>query len=240
MSAAVARRRDDTFEGQASTPSRDEVLARYRHLREISKLHNDNAFDFLSKGAILQNARRLGLADGKTFVLDNVDELTLAFDLSIYTAPADRSRAIDRYAGSANLEPGSDQANVLKAMRNALFAIVQVERRHEAAGLIVTDLLRNIELWLVDEGLETSLPDGTMFATRYYTPDRFSMTAGVVMPVDPDLLENAIGSRSYLERKSLEGALADRRFAEAIYRAGIAAGITGNIRYEDPEGIAET
>ena len=66
------------------------------------------------------------------------------------------------------------------------------------------------------------------------------MTAGVVMPVDPDLLENAIGSRSYLERKSLEGALADRRFAEAIYRAGIAAGITGNIRYEDPEGIAET
>ena len=52
-------------------------------------------------------------------------------------------------------------------------AIVQVERRHEAAGLIVTDLLRNIELWLVDEGLETSLPDGTMFATRYYTPTAF-------------------------------------------------------------------
>jgi hypothetical protein len=239
VSAAVARRNDNTLETEAPQPTREEVLARYRHLRSISRRHNDNAMNFLPKGAILHNARRLGLADGKTFVLDNMDELTLAFDLAIYTAPADRSRAIDRYAGSAKLEPGSDEANVLEAQRNALFAIVQVERRHEAAGLIVTDLLRNIELWLVDEGLETSLPDGTMFATRYYTPDRFSMTAGIVLPVDPDLLERAIGSKSYLERKSIEEALGDRRFAEAIYRAGIAAGIAGNIRYEDPQDIVE-
>ena len=238
MSAAVALRNNDTIEDQASTPSRHEVLARYRHLREISRLHNNNALNFLSKDAILQIAR-LGLAEGKTFVLDSIDELTLAFDLAIYTAPAERSRAIDRYAGSANLEPGSDEANVLEAMRNARFGILLVQRRHEAAGLIVTDMLRTVELWLVDEGLETSLPDGTMFATRYYTPDRFSITAGVAMPVDPDLLESAIKPMPHLLRKSLEEAIGDRRFAEAIYRAGIAAGITGNIRYEDPEGIAE-
>ena len=239
MVANVVLREENALAQPAPSPGRDEVLARYRHLREISRRHNDNAMNFLPKGAILQNARRLGLADGKTFVLDSMDELTLAFDLSIYTAPADRSRAIDRYAGSAKLDPGSDEANVLKAMRNAHFAIVMVERRHDAAGLIVTDLLRNIEFWLVDEGLETSLPDGTAFATRYYTPDRFSMTAGVVMPVDQHLLETAIESMPHRLRKSVEETLGDRRFAEAIYRAGIAAGITANIRYEDPESIAE-
>jgi hypothetical protein len=32
-------------------------------------------------------------------------------------------------------------------------------RRHSVAGLIVKDLFRGFEFWLVDEGLESSLPD---------------------------------------------------------------------------------
>ncbi|MFZ0457280.1 MAG: hypothetical protein WAM17_02320, partial [Rhodoplanes sp.] len=47
-----------------------------------------------SRDAILHQARRLGLADGKVLILDSMDELTLAFDLAIHTAPAGRSRAI--------------------------------------------------------------------------------------------------------------------------------------------------
>jgi hypothetical protein len=75
---------------------RAEVLTRYRHLREISKQHHSAALDFLSKDAIMSQARRLGLAQGKTLVLDSMNDLTLAFDLTIHTAPKDRSRAIDR------------------------------------------------------------------------------------------------------------------------------------------------
>ena len=80
---------------------------------------------------------------------------------------------------------------MLEAMRNARFAVVLVQRGHPSAGLILTDMFRNNELWLVDEGLEISLPAGTAFATRYYAPDRFVMTAGVGMPVDLDLLASA-------------------------------------------------
>ena len=40
-------------------------------------------------------------------------------DLAIYTAPPRRSRAIDRYAKSAQLPPGSDEALMLEAMRAA-------------------------------------------------------------------------------------------------------------------------
>ena len=105
-------------------PSRGDVLARYRHMREISKRHNSNAMNFLSKDAIMHHARRLGLADGKTFVLDSMDELTLAFDLAIHTAAVGGSRAIDRYARSAPFATGSDEALVLEAMCNARFAVV--------------------------------------------------------------------------------------------------------------------
>ena len=38
-------------------------------------------------------------------------------------------------------------------MRRAKFSLWRVDRRHEAAGVIVADLLRNSETWLVDEGL---------------------------------------------------------------------------------------
>ena len=34
---------------------------------------------------MLQHARRLGLAHGKTLMLDSIDELPLAFDLAIHT-----------------------------------------------------------------------------------------------------------------------------------------------------------
>ncbi|MBM3642453.1 MAG: hypothetical protein FJX15_14315, partial [Alphaproteobacteria bacterium] len=209
---------------QHESSSRGEVLARYRHLRQICKRHHSDALKLLSQGAILHHARRLGLADGKTLVLDSMDELALAFDLAIYTAPSSRSRAIGRYAKSTRFASGSDEVLMLEAMCNARFAVVLAQRRHPSAGLIVTDLSRGVELWLMDEGLEMSLPVGAAFATRYYAPDRFVMTAGVGVPVDGALLMSAIESSPHLLRKPFAEAIEDRRFAEAVYRAAIADG----------------
>jgi len=240
MVAAVAVRTENDVEQHESPPSRGEVLARYRHLREICKRHHSDALKLLSRDAILSQARRLGLADGKILILDSMDELTLAFDLAIYTAPAGRSRAIDRYARSTQFASGSDEALMLEAMRNARFAVVLVQRRHPSAGLIVTDLFRKSELWLMDEGLEISLPVGTAFATRYYAPDRFVMTAGVGMPVGLALLKSAVESSPQLLRKSRAEAIEDRRFAEAVYRAAITDGIMEGISYESPAGAGES
>ena len=75
MVAAVGLRRETTVEPQALLPNRGEVLARYRHLREISKRHLSDAMKFLSRDAILHQARRLGLTFGKTLILDNMDGL---------------------------------------------------------------------------------------------------------------------------------------------------------------------
>jgi len=231
---AVAVRTEDIVEPQV--PSRGEVLTRYRHLREISKRHHSAALKLLSRDAILHHARRLGLTDGKILILDSMDELTLAFDLAIHTAPAGRSRAIDRYARSTRFASGSDEVLVLEAMCNARFAIVVVRRQHPSAGLIVTDLFLKIDLWLMDEGIEVSLPVGTVFATRYFAPDRFVVTAGVGMPVDLDLLTSAIELVPVLLRKPRAETIDDRRFAEAIYRAAIAEGIMENMTYQDPTG----
>ena len=237
MAAAVALRKADAVE-DVNAPSRDEVLARYRHLREIGKQHHSKVLDFLSEDAVLRHARKLGLAVGRTLILDSMDVLTLAFDLAIYTAPADRSRAIDRYGRSARPAPGSDEALMLDAMRRARFAIVRVVCRYEAVGLIVSDVFRRSEHWLVDEGLEVSMPDDSAFATRLFTPDRFFMTAGVIVPLDVELMEDALAETPILLRKLPAEVPDDRRFAEAIYRIAIADGIMEQVEYRDPTPAA--
>jgi hypothetical protein len=142
-----------------------------------------------------------------------------------------------RYLRAIGRQHGSDEARVLAAMRNMRFAFLLVERRHPAAGLIVSDLVRNTELWLVDEGLETSLPVGSLHATRYFTPESFAMTAGVGMPVDPDLVRDALKLLpQHLRDKPLINAMDDRRCAEAIYRVALAEGVVDQVRYPSSPG----
>src|ERR671938_214945 len=156
--------------------TREEVLDRYRHLRAISTHHHSAALEFVSRQAILEQARRLGLAEGRMLLAESTEEMTLVFDLALYTAREGRSRALDRYARAAQLPPGSDEALVLEAMRHARFLVYRIERRHETAGLVVTDVLRESQEWLVDERLEASAPEGMAFAGRLCKPAGFAMT----------------------------------------------------------------
>jgi hypothetical protein len=164
-----------------------------------------------------------------------MDDLYLAFDLAIYTAPKYRSRAIDRYARAARLTPESEESLVLEAMRCARFSIIIFVRRHPVAGLIVKDLFRGVELWLVDEALESSLPDRAALATRLYIhlPEGFAVTAGVLVPLDVELIEDAIADTRQLLRKGYEEVIDDRRFAEAIYRVALASGSMEQVAYQD-------
>ncbi len=117
--------------------------------------HNSAAIGFVSRPVILEAAKRLGLAEGQMLVAGSEEEMTLAFDLALHAAKQARSRALDRYA-RATPPPGSDEARALDAMRHARFSIWRVERRHETAGLVVADRLRETEQGLVDEKLEAS------------------------------------------------------------------------------------
>ena len=214
-------------------PSRDAILTHYRHLRAISVRHHNGALAFLSKSALLEHARHLGLAAGKTLVAESMDELTLAIDLAVHTAKPGHARAIDRYARAAPLQPGSDEFVVLEAMRQARFSVWRVERRHEVAGLIVQDLLRQGEAWLVDEALERSAPEGMSLAMRLGTPDVFAMTSGIIVPVDREVMTEALDDVLPRVRGTPEQVADDRRFATAIYRVAVAQGLMERIGFEE-------
>ena len=105
---------------------------------------------------------------------------------------------------------------MLEAMCNARFALLMVVRCHPSAGLIVTDMVREIDLWLVNEGLEISFSEGSVFATRYFGLDGFAMTTGVAIPLESSLLGRAMDFAPHLLRKPLDEAIEHRHFAEAF------------------------
>lgn len=236
---AAALREYTVFDPEAPIPSREVVLARYHRLREIVRHHHSEVMDFLPKDAIHQNGRRLGLTSGRVLVADSLEDLNLAIDLAIHTAPPDRTRAIDRYARSGRWPSGSEEAIMLEVMRNARFAIIVAKRRHPSVGLIVSDVLRQSELWLVDEGLEATLPPGAAFASRFYAPGPFVMNSGVGVPVGGDMVVRAVKSAPSLMRKSSMDLPDDRRFAEAIYRQAIAEGATARVEFRDSDEVDE-
>jgi len=212
--------------------TREEILERYRQLRAISTRHHSAVFELVSREAVLEHARRLGLAEGRMLVAESEEEMTLVVDLALYTAKQGRSRALDRYARAARLPAGSDEALVLDAMRRARFSVWRIGPRHETVGSVVTDVLREAEDWLVDEHLEASAPEGTAFAGRLCTPESFAMTCGVIVPVDRDLIEEVTLDALAWRRGDPGQVAQDPRFATAIYRAALASGLMDQVAYE--------
>ena len=127
------------------------------------------------------------------------------------------------------------RTHVLEAMRRARFSVWRIERRHQATGVIVADLLRDSETWLVDEALSVSAEPGTAFASRLCWPADFAITCGVVVPVNADLMEQILlASVAWLRHVDLDKVADDPRFATAIYRAALDVGIMDGMAFEEP------
>ena len=118
-------------------------------------------------------------------------------------------------------------------MRHARFSVWRINRRHETAGLIITDVLREAEVWLMNEQLEASAPEELSFAGRICEPDRcFAMSCGVVVPVYREMMEEVALDMLAWRHGDPERVAQDPRFAIAIYRAAIDSGILNNVTDE--------
>ena len=74
---------------------------------------------------------------------------------------------------------------------------------------------------------------GQRWPLGFITPEGFAMTAGVLVPLDIELIEDAIADTPQLLRNRREELIDDRRFAEAIYRVALASGLMEQVAYQD-------
>lgn len=211
---------------------RDELLGSYKAYRAITVAHHSAALRHVPMAALLDTAKRLGLGDGKVIFEPTEAEITLIMDLAIYGRKPGRTRAIDRFAQSAAAAQGSIERRVLEAMRRAQFAVVAVERRHDVAGLIISDLAREAQRWLIDVNLEMHAQPGLCLAGRFFAIDGYVMSCGAVIPAEPETLLD--GFDASVDSSDPELVLEDPRFATAVFRDAIASGLLGGIVYTAP------
>ena len=211
--------------------TRSGILTRYRHLRQISRELHESVLNIIAPDVLLNWARRLDLTEGKAVVPETEDELTLPEDLAIYLPRLGHPHPLDRYAKVARFGPGSGEAIVFAAMRRARFSLWRIERRHHITGLILRDLLRDEEIWLVDETMERSAPLGLEMAARLLQPDSFAMTARIIVPLLPHLMEEAFARAPALRHIQGHVLADDPRFTIAVYRAAVTLGAIHSVRF---------
>jgi hypothetical protein len=213
--------------------ARQETIDCYRHLRAITKQHLGGALKHLSKNAIKEAARRLGLWSAGKLVLDSPDELNLVFDVAVFDTRNGHSRALDRYARAHPPAAGSDEAVVLDALQHCRFRIIRVLQRYAIAGLVVLDTATQEELWVMDEGLEMTAGTGMGLGTRLLRGDGFHMTTGAAVPVTVPVLKEAIASRSAWQKESPSRFVDDPHFPEAVYAAALRQGKMQFMKFAD-------
>jgi hypothetical protein len=107
--------------GEMHALSRDAILNRYRRYRDIRMDIQTTVLESIPHSSFLAHGKRIGLSDGKVLFTDDAVELTLAFDLALYTAPAGRTRAIDRCARRRLKDSKPDEALVLRGLQASDF-----------------------------------------------------------------------------------------------------------------------
>src|SRR3981081_3622287 len=106
--------------------SRAGILNRYRRYSDLRKDIQTTALENIPASKLLAHAKRIGLSDGKVLFTDDAVELTLVFDLALYTAQAGRTRAIDRCARKRLKVSKPDEALVLQGLQASRFSIFRV------------------------------------------------------------------------------------------------------------------
>ena len=158
---------------------RDEAVLHYRALRKSVNGHLAGALKYLKKQALMDAAHYLGITSDVNTIASNFDEMQLACDVVVFGKKHDeRLRAIDRYARQQSFPEGSMGAITLSALLNEIFCIIEVKRSHEIAGLVVEDINRKSEMWLMDDGFEATASPGLILGARIVQPTEFCMTAG--------------------------------------------------------------
>jgi len=210
---------------------RKTVLERYRRLRALTTQHADNAPRRTPKGLVIKTGRRLGLVqDKRLIVFDNEQVMALLSDLTLYSRRSGPS-VIERYRRTVDATEGSDERAVVDGMCDWRFALLVVQRKHRVAGLVMEDLMRQEEQWLMDESLEASAMPGLALASRPIRPDEFHMTTGAAVPIDEWLLLELERSLPPGQRgPALIEGRSDRLVA-TIYSKAIAMGAVERIAY---------
>ena len=166
---------------------RDGDYERYMRLRAVGKELNSRLADGLQKKDIDRCGKELGILKKNTLMFENEDDVAVLMEYCIHN-PSGKKSCIDLYIEQSSLEPVSDEMMLLKALREAFFSIVQVNRTEKGYLCYAEDILRRQDFLLIDLGVGSTARPGMLIATRLMKmpASEYYMTTGAALPVRGD------------------------------------------------------
>lgn len=218
----------------------DEGIGAYVRLRNVLKMMNKELTHRLPKKAIMECAKKLGLAKGKVLVFNNPDETSVLVDYCIHCFRSGGKTVIDRYAEESPPPSQSDERTVLDAMIASYFSVFVVRRAYKGRGVLLYDFFKKNEALLMDIGLGGSAVSDMALAGRILPFANFHMSTGALLPlIEPPVIEAVA---PIMEKWSLHHPDMDRArlspgleagFSAQIIRAALRAGALESAGYSD-------
>ena len=182
--AGVNFNREHTVPRKEMLIEKDGDYERYMRLRAVGKELNSKLADGLQKKDINRCGEDLGILKKNILMFENEDDVAVLREYCIHNPSGKKSR-IDLYIEQSSLEAVSDEVMLLKALREAFFAIVQVNRTEKGYLCYAEDILRRQDFLLIDLGLGSTGRPGMLIATRLMKmpASEYYMTTGAAIPV---------------------------------------------------------
>jgi hypothetical protein len=206
--------------------TRAEVLARYRPIREGIRRLLREATKACSRAdlnrAVKQVAPWAEAAD-----LEDADTAEMLVDVALFEPNQRGRRAFDRFLADRGERLSATDHALAERMAGAWFSIFRIAARHEAAGLWLEDMLAgDCRLWLMDEALEASAPEGAILGMRLFDAGPFHAGFGIIVEPDAETLDFCLAAKA--------------RGAPLPFRHSLAATLYGDeLRADVPPGPAD-
>jgi hypothetical protein len=218
-----------------------DLIARYQHIRKLSRLINNELVSKFSKNAIDEGGKKLGILRDGILVFDTEDATSVLMDFCVYDVREKGMNAIERKLAEDPPAANSEEMRLLQQMGNAHFSLYIVEATEPGIGLHLCDLLSDDKIFIVDVNLSRSAPVGLVLASRIITIDGISMTTGASLPVAviPQANRKEFVTRYAPRVKAISGGNESpaqaSELAAMLLRTCLKNGAASHVRYAEAE-----
>ena len=178
--------------GNARTPEEEAQLDRYKHFRQLGRTYNLELVKQLPPPALPESGKKLGLYKAGTLIINQDDEIAVAYDYSLHHYRRIGKNPIERALETSPPAADSDEMIYLRAMAGSRFSLFRVEDILPHRGARLKDLVTDEALDLMDIGLSSAGIPGIIVAGRLLSFDGFNMSSGTLIPVPEPVFESRI------------------------------------------------
>lgn len=209
-------------------------IERYKKLRAAGKAVNKILVKQLPKSAIQECGKKLGILKNKILLLSHESEIDVLVDYCFFHFRINKINVISRFLLMTPPEKDSIEMEALDAMQKACYTLLIVKEAFENKGVLVFDIIKRKDFFLIDLSLSLSAEAGMMFAGHIIPIGQFYITSGALLPIPHSLFENEIIPivRKCFSKNDVLSPAQEALFAAQVIRSALKAGVLEDVEYQ--------